>query len=126
MKYYELTYLISPDLDEKEAKDLSEKINGFIPELTGIIKNNSEPEKKSLGYSINEKSEAFLVSLNFSLETDKVIELEKKIKLEKEILRHIITRKEERKKSEKIEKKEIREKKVDLEGIDEKIDEILS
>jgi len=126
MKYYELIYLISSDLDEKEAKDLSEKVAGFVTELTGIIKSNSEPERKDLGYPINKKLEAFLASLNFSLEPERVADLKKKVEIEKEILRYlVITKKEEKKRPEKIERKEVKDKKVDLEKIDEKIDEIL-
>ena len=67
MKNYELAYLITPDLSGTEAKTLSEKISGFVPELEGIILTNSEPDKRRLAYLIDEKIEAFLVYLDFSL-----------------------------------------------------------
>lgn len=126
MKYYELAYLISSDLDESEAEALSNKIAGFVTELTGVIKINPKIERKVLGYSINKKPEAFLVSFCFSLETSKIADLKKKIEEEKSILRYLLTSKrEEEKAPEKIERKENKEQKVDFEKIDEKIDEIL-
>jgi len=90
MKSYELTYLISPDLSEEELKILSGKINNFIQEETGILEKTTEPSKKKLGYSIKKKEEAFLVTLNFSLNPEKLGSLEKKLKSENQIFRYII------------------------------------
>lgn len=133
MKNYELVCLISPDLSAEEANALSEKIVGFIPDLKGLVLNNPEPERKKLSYAINKKLEAFLVSLEFSLLPEKIKELKQNISSEKQILRHIIVAKAtERKKAKKVrqlpKEKAIakeKEKKVEIEKINEKIDEIL-
>ncbi len=137
MKNYELAYLITPNLSDTEAKTLSEKITGFIPELGGITLNNPNLEKRKLAYPINKKIEAFLVSLEFSLLPEKIKDLEKKIISENQVLRHIIVTKAKEKKRIKktrkpidslVEKKEedmTKEKKVEIEKISEKIDEIL-
>ncbi len=131
MKNYELVYLITPDLSATEAKTLSEKVSGFIPELEGLVLNSSDLERRKLAYLINKKMEAFLVSLEFSLLPEKIKDLKKKIISEKQILRYIIVtkiqRKEKPKKVRKIEKEEptVKEKKVEIEKINEKIDEIL-
>jgi len=134
MKNYELAYLISPDLSAKEAGDLSEKIASFVLELGGTVLNNTNPEKRKLGYSIKRKQEAFLGSLEFSILPEKINDFKKKIFSEKQILRHIIIVKaKERKMPEKIrrsaERQKIltdeKEKKVEIEKINEKIDEIL-
>ena len=137
MKKYELAYLITPDLSATEAKALSEKILGLIPELEGVVLASPEPDKRKLAYPINEKIEAFLVSLEFSLSPEKIKDLEKKIISANQVLRHIIiTKAKERKEIKKprksidslVEKKEEstnKEKKVDIDKIDEKIDEIL-
>ncbi|KPJ55422.1 hypothetical protein AMJ47_00990 [Parcubacteria bacterium DG_72] len=136
MKNYELVYLISPDLAAAEAKALSEKIAGFISELEGIVLNNADPERRNLAYSIKKKLEASLVSLEFSLLPEKIKNLKEKIISEKQILRHIIVTKTKEgkirkpadrqpaKKEEGVIIKE-KEKKVEIEKINEKIDEIL-
>ena len=133
MKNYELAYLISPDLSTAEAKAFSEKIAGFISELEGLVLNDVSPERRKLAYLINKKIEAFLVSLEFSLLPEKIKDLKEKIVSEKQILRHIIVTKAK----EKIKAKKVRqivkeeptvkekEKKVEIEKIGEKIDEIL-
>ncbi len=90
MKNYELTCLISPDLSDEELKNISVKINSFIQEEIGVLEKISEPLRKRLGYPIKGKTRAFSVSLNFSLDPEKLKNLEKKLKSENQILRYII------------------------------------
>lgn len=129
MKNYELTYLISSDLTTEESKILSEKVANFIPELSGIIDNNLEPVKIKLGYVIKKSQEAYLASVSFSLNQEKLIELKKKVESESHILRHIIIVKIKRKERPIKERSRVMEKtkeqKVELENMDQKIDEIL-
>jgi len=155
MKNYELTYLISPDLSSEKLKSLSFKVSDFILEEQGNIKETSEPIKKRLGPVIEKKNEAFLVSLTFNFDPEKLTILNRKLKEEKNIIRYTIINKKERAKvlaprrifkqeilqpetvkSEfpKIEEAKItdqktkspkNEKKVELKEIDEKIEEIL-
>jgi ribosomal protein S6 len=141
MKYYELAYLISPDLSGEESKTLFSKIGGFISEEQGTLGKAMEPFKRRLGYPIKKKSEAFLASLEFHLNPERLSSLEKKLKAENQIIRYMIiikkvykrTPKEERvrlfKKTPKISEKATEHKpehrKVELKEIDRKIDEIL-
>lgn len=120
MKYYELIYLAS--------SDLSEKINGFIQEEAGTIEKTTKPLKRE---------KEFLASLNFYLIPEKLENLKKKLDSEKQILRYMILAKKPLKKTrfkEVLTKKtKFQEaadqhpeaKKVELEEIDKKIDEIL-
>jgi len=130
MKNYELTYLISSDVSGEELKNLSEKIKSFVQKEKGAIKKTTEPSKKELGYEIKEKREAFLSILNFSLNPEKLENLEKKLKTENQILRYMILNKDLSKKtlsvkrtSPKLKTKE--SEKVELKEIDKKIEEIL-
>ena len=153
MKTYELTYLISSELSEEEAKELQTKIASLIQEKGGILVEEKALLKKKLAYSVKKQSQAFLAVIIFQLpelpkevkgeeETDslrlpeplpeKLIDLEKKLKSENRILRYLILKELPLKKmkvarflkkpeAEKIKK----EKKVELEEIDKKLDEIL-
>jgi len=140
MKNYELTYLISPELSEEESKIFSGKINNFIQEETGTLEKTTEASKKKLGYPIKKKDEAFLVTLNFSLNPEKLGRLEKKLKSENQILRYIIltkktlrpkrtslglASKEALPKPPEAPPKITEPKKVELKEIDKKIEEIL-
>ena len=130
MKNYELTYLISSDVSVEELKNLSEKIKSFVQE-EGAIKKTTEPSKTKLGYQIKEKGEAFSSVLNFSLNPEKIANLEKKLKAENQILRYMILNKDLSEKilhpkrtSPKLKTKE--SEKVELKEIDKKIEEILN
>ena len=130
MKNYELTYLISSDVFGEELKNLSEKIKSFVQEEEGVIKKTTEPSKTKLGYSIKEKGEAFLVTLNFSFQPEKIANLEKKLKAENQILRYMILNKDLpekilRPKRTRPELKTKESEKVELKEIDKKIEEIL-
>jgi len=133
MKNYELTYLISADLTDEESKGVCEKIAGFVAELSGLINNSLEPVKIRLGYPIKKKNTAYLTSLGFSLDPQKIEELEKKILSEIQVLRHaiVVKIKKKEKKSRRLINTVImrqetnKEKKVELENMDKKIEEIL-
>jgi small subunit ribosomal protein S6 len=142
MRFYELTYLINPDLSELELNGFCQKINGFITEEGGIVNKEKSPIRQRLGYSVNKKTEAFLVNLTLSLNPENLEKLEKKIKNEKQIMRYMVsakqsleeTKREPSRASLRFSKTEAAEKKgekpkehqkIELKEIDEKIDEIL-
>jgi len=132
MKLYELTYLVSPDISEEELKIFQEKINSSLEEEGGKSESLKLPLRKRLAYPIKKKSGAYLGTLNFYLSPEKLETFEKKLKKEPKILRYLLLRKELPKKIEiprirlkakapKVKK----EKKVELEKIEEKLEEIL-
>lgn len=129
MKFYELTYLISPEFSEEELKIFQEKVTSLIKNEGGEIKKIKNPIKKKLAYPIKKKNEAFLATLYFSLSPAKLKDLEKKLKSESKILRYLtLTEKEIAKVKipEIIPKVKVpKVKKVELEKIEEKLEEIL-
>jgi small subunit ribosomal protein S6 len=129
MKYYELIYLISPDLSEPEIKNIQEKISSLIQNKEGLLDVSTTPEKTNLSYLIKKGVQAYLASLSFYLKPEKINELEREIKSEKQIIRFLISTKKELKvdKTPKrsIVKKPEKEKKAELKDIEQKLDEIL-
>ena len=129
MKKYEATILITPLAEKSEAEGLLKKIADFINEKGGIA-DRSQAVKIKLAYLIEKNKEAFLGTISFSESSEKIKEIKEKIKSEKDVLRSIIVAKKEES-AKKIKparsknfKKE-QDKKVDIEKIDQKIDEIL-
>lgn len=138
MKQYKIIYLISPDLSEEELKIILEKINNLLEKEGAILDEIKKPIKKFLGYSIKNKKEAFLASINFNTDPKNIKEIKRGLEEERQILRHIIlirkpiylTKKLRPRKRlkeipaiTKIEK--LREKKVELTEIEKKLEEIL-
>jgi len=128
-KNYELAYLANPDLSEEELEELSKRITDFITSQSGIILKTQKNEKRRLGYELKEKKDAFLGSIEFSFSAaDKAPLLKKMADADKNILRSLLVIKPEEKEVEQKEtglKENPKSKKVELDKIDEKIDEIL-
>lgn len=148
MRYYELTYLLSPDLSEEEVRRWQEKIRTTIQEEGGIISETKNPLKRKLAYPIKDnlrskKREGYLATLSFNLDSDrqksrpeKLENLEKKLRAENQILRYLISSKRRAKIiamakkpfpkpkiPKKVEKPKV--KKVELGEIEKKLEEIL-
>lgn len=138
MKYYELTYLISPETKEEELKSFSQKINGLVQERSGILDKAVGPIKKNLAYPIKKKMFGYLQTLNFYLEPEKLEDFKKAVRTEGKILRFIVLGKKiakAKKRKPKIavrkisrlarKKEEPKKEKIELEKIDKKLEEIL-
>ena len=143
---YELTYLISPDLDEKAVEELAKSIEETISKQGKIIKTES-PKKIKLSYTIKKQVEAFLAVVEFTAEPEKANQF--KIDLEKntQILRFLIIKKpitkkldatpkkpfkeisnESKTKDKETEPKKLKEspkEKVELSEIEKKLEELL-
>lgn len=137
MKDYQLTYFISSDLTEEEAKAFQGKITALIQEEGGFLGERSTLLKKRLAYPIAQQNQAYLTVLNFQLSPEKLPSLEKRLKEENEILRYLIVaeaparetlppvRREPKPVPTVPSSRELKEKKVELKEIDKKIEEIL-
>lgn len=145
MNNYELTYLAASGASEEEIKKIQEKINSFTQEKGGVFESQTFPLRKSLAYPIKKETEAYFCSATFQLNPEFINELEKILKAENRILRYLIlVKKHSQIRAEKAEKFKIRlplrkqeetkehsiispqEKKVELEEIEKKLEEILN
>ena len=123
IRYYQLAYLLSPELKKEEIEKVQKDLTSFF-EKEGVLDKVEEPLKRTLFYPIKKKTEAFLGAIYFYLESEKMKELEKKLKGEEKILRYLIVSEKAPKKI-KIEKKVKKPEKVEIEEIEKKIEEIL-
>ena len=93
-KTYQLTYLLSPLLEQKKLEEISQKIKKWIIEKGGSLseKENLSPGfKKNLAYPLKKYRQAFYFNLNFLLASQMIGQFSEQLNLEKDILRHIIT-----------------------------------
>jgi len=140
MKLYELDYLISADISEKEASSLNEEIQSLIKKEGGIVRKFIISPEKRLAYPIEKKVRAFFATILFDLNVEKINLIKKVVKDKKEIIRHLIFNKKDIKekiREEKEEKKGKRElvkiikpkkekkNKAELKEIEEKLEKIL-
>ncbi len=130
MKLYELDYLVSTNIPEKEASSLNEKFKSLIEKEKGNIKKSEVTSEINLAYQIQKQDRAFLATIVFELEADKINSLKKEIEKESNVLRYLLFKKKvikEEKKSPRLKKivKPIKETKVELKKIEEKLEKIL-
>lgn len=90
MTYYQLSYLISPELSPEEAEIFSDKIASIVTNVGGILEKTEKPQKKSLAYKIKKQGVAYLTSVYFNLDPENAKELEKALKKESQILRFLL------------------------------------
>ena len=131
MRYYQLTFLISPD---SAASDIQKQVRNLLEKEGAVLDREESSERIRLGYPIKKKEDAYLGTLYFHCEPDKLSSLRKKINDIPEVLRYMIL-------TERISKAEVPEKiaqitppkpkpkkapkKVELKEIEKKLDEIL-
>jgi ribosomal protein S6 len=132
MTNYELTYLISPEINEDQIQAVSQSIVSYIEEQGGVLSGvQGKPLKKILGHPIEDHIMAYVGTLKFSFSSEKTKSLEEKLKQEKQILRIMLITKPQKEKLNfrKIRKKftptSVKKQKVELKDIDQKIEEIL-
>ena len=91
MNSYETLFVISPELSEDATKALVEKFTGLIAE-NGELGEVSEWGRRRLAYPIDYKNEGYYVLVNFKSEGAFTLELERVFGITEGILRSIVIR----------------------------------
>lgn len=136
MKNYELSYIISTEISSEESQAFAKEIESFIQGKEGVIIKSETPVAKTLAFPVKKFGSGFFVISEFQIEPEKIKEINEKLEKDGKILRHIVAvkkharlQKERRiKKEEPVPQLEIKktdDKKVELEEIDKKLNEIL-
>ncbi len=89
-KPYELSYYLSPEIDEAEILNFAAKIKNFILEADGTIISEIPPQKRKIAQPIKKSNFGYFGVFHFQCEPDKIDELKNNIKSESKILRHMI------------------------------------
>ncbi len=98
MRPYELMYIISPDRDDEGISALIDRINGTIESAGGAVEQVIQDEpwgRRRLAYPIGHFEEGHYILTHFSLDMERLGELERVLKLSDGVLRHMLTRRQE-------------------------------
>lgn len=154
-KLYELAYIVTPDLKDEEALAHTQKIKDLVTAQAGEVNKEETPRKRRLAYPLKHKTQGYFGYFHVALPTEGLSGLKTKLVLDTNILRHLLItvdkkqlaqmRKpmqsaaaQERMKKlvpakEQIEQAifkegapQLEEKKVELEELDKKLEEILN
>ncbi|MBI4224699.1 MAG: 30S ribosomal protein S6 [Candidatus Sungbacteria bacterium] len=150
-KNYEVAYILSPTLGEQEVLAYVAKLSALIEESGGTIRRTEQPKKLKLAYEIKKQENAYFAWTTFRMQPERIAEIEKKLKSHSELLRFLVVEEEIEKRKPFIRsigvrtavgsaaKAPIREtrepiahgtaapedKRLDLEALDKKLEEIL-
>ena len=86
---YEIAYLIAPSMSEEEAQNFHQTIKNEAQGMGALIDDEGRVEKKRLRYPIEKSLEAYLAYFRFTLESEKINDLDLRLKNDKNILRHL-------------------------------------
>ena len=101
MNKYESLYIITPELEEEAIKACIEKFSGIVTANGGTINEVNEWGKRRLAYPINDKNDGYYVLVNFKSEGAFTLELERVFGITEGILRSIVIRHVDDKKTKK-------------------------
>jgi small subunit ribosomal protein S6 len=84
MNTYELTLITKTEADATAGKK-------YIEEFEGEILEQKPSATRPLAYPVKKETQGVFTVLRFSMEPEKVFEMNKKLVLDEKILRHIVT-----------------------------------
>lgn len=89
---YELTYVISGVLKNKDIEDIVRRVNNFIDENGGEIIEVDEWGSQRLAYEIDKKRSGHYVNMYFKAPGELIPKLERAMEIEDNILRYLTLR----------------------------------
>ncbi len=143
-KIYEFAFLLNGRLNETDAVALFDKLENIFQEAEAKIIKKSNLERKFLAYPIKKEGEAYFGYFHLELDPEKVAEIKEKFRYENGVLRQLCLTpppnfgkmtnvggkqkakeaKEKKEAEEPTEAKEEAKEEIDLEGLDQKLEEI--
>lgn len=140
MQTYELTYIISSRMTVEEAETAKKDFEAFLRSHEGIILQSQKTTPQPLAYQIKRQSSGFFVTTEFQVEEGKVKEIKGALVKNPNVLRHfLIIKKPVKIMKERRTRKPMAitsastmikpigpAKKIEMEDINKKLDEILS
>ena len=92
MNMYELTYIITPVLSEDNIKDMVTRVNKYIEDNGGSVKEVDEWGSRRLAYPIKKKRNGYYVNLYFEGPGELIARLERAMEIDDNLLRYLTLR----------------------------------
>jgi small subunit ribosomal protein S6 len=98
MRLYDIVVLVTPDLNDEEAANVTADYRKILADGGGAIVKDEPWGKKRLAYPIGRKREAYYHHFQVSAEPALVAETERRLRLSDQVLRHLAVRADEEQK----------------------------
>ncbi len=93
MREYEVLYIVRADFDDDKVQDAVKRVNTLIARSGGTADRTNLWGKRKLAYEVKHQKEGAYVLQDFTLDPNRVPELEAGLKITEQVLRHLIVRK---------------------------------
>ncbi len=90
LRDYELTVIISPELEDEKLEAAINNVSQFITQRGGVISGVDRWGKRKLAYPIKHFMEGYYVLTQFSMKPALSKELEARLHISEEVLRHLL------------------------------------
>lgn len=104
MRYYEVLYIVNPQLEESALQQVTDRFSGIITQQGGELLHLERWDKRRLAHSIGSHREGQYILMHFSGEPAVEAELARVFRITDDILRFLIVRLDERKAAQEIER----------------------
>lgn len=96
MRKYEIMYIIHPNLDEAQAKEVVSKFENIITADGSKVLETKDWGLRDLAYEINKVNKGHYIILNIEATSEAISEFERLALIDNNIIRHIIIKEEEK------------------------------
>lgn len=92
---YELVYILQPDLDEQSILAVNERVEQHVASSNGAMTTTELWGRRTLAYPIKKHFEGHYILQRFTLDPDKVTELDRILRLNENVMRYLVLRTDE-------------------------------
>jgi small subunit ribosomal protein S6 len=87
-------FIVKPELDEEQVSAATDKVHQMIVANGGNVTKTAAWGKRRLAYQVGAYRDGYYVVSNFSVDADKIAELERLLKISDTVFRHLLVRRE--------------------------------
>jgi small subunit ribosomal protein S6 len=87
MRYYETIFIVHPNLNEEESKEVLKKFSGLVERYKGVLVKMEEWGNQRLAYRVKKSERGYFVLMGYCAEPGLVPELERDLKLDDRVLK---------------------------------------
>lgn len=95
MRDYELVMIVSPEVEDEAVQSTVERVQQFIAEQGGQVKEVTPWGRRRLAYAIERHLEGSYVVAQLSLDPQRLKALEENLESAEDVIRHLVVKLEE-------------------------------
>ncbi|PYZ96241.1 30S ribosomal protein S6 [Alteribacter lacisalsi] len=95
MRNYEIMYIVRPNLEEAQTKEIVERYNKVLTDNGAEVEKVEEVGKKRLAYEIDDYKEGYYVILKVKSNPEAISEFDRLVKINENVMRNIAVRDDE-------------------------------